>query len=194
MAPPAASFERQNSGARNIDKSGVHSSDLSLVDLKRLPDVTFTSIYSFSCLSICWVRSGIAATFSSGSSCDCLGAARSPGGTYIVITTIIIMHLREAAYDDPPPHLRDGRGAMGTCAWGLHVSGGSAPGFFFRGRSYWIILFAGRRSSCSPPSPSRRGCELNMATVPVYCICRLPYDVTQFMIECDACKDWFHGR
>uniref|UniRef100_A0A8C9ZEN3 Lysine-specific demethylase PHF2 n=1 Tax=Sander lucioperca TaxID=283035 RepID=A0A8C9ZEN3_SANLU len=32
-----------------------------------------------------------------------------------------------------------------------------------------------------------------MATVPVYCICRLPYDVTQFMIECDACKDWFHG-
>lgn len=33
-----------------------------------------------------------------------------------------------------------------------------------------------------------------MATVPVYCICRLPYDVTRFMIECDACKDWFHGR
>uniref|UniRef100_A0AAQ4PM10 PHD finger protein 2 n=1 Tax=Gasterosteus aculeatus aculeatus TaxID=481459 RepID=A0AAQ4PM10_GASAC len=33
-----------------------------------------------------------------------------------------------------------------------------------------------------------------MATVPVYCICRLPYDVNQFMIECDACKDWFHGR
>uniref|UniRef100_A0A7M4FQW0 Lysine-specific demethylase PHF2 n=1 Tax=Crocodylus porosus TaxID=8502 RepID=A0A7M4FQW0_CROPO len=28
-----------------------------------------------------------------------------------------------------------------------------------------------------------------MATVPVYCICRLPYDVTRFMIECDACKD-----
>uniref|UniRef100_A0A1A8U7W7 Lysine-specific demethylase PHF2 n=1 Tax=Nothobranchius furzeri TaxID=105023 RepID=A0A1A8U7W7_NOTFU len=44
-----------------------------------------------------------------------------------------------------------------------------------------------------PPSLSRRSCELNMATVPVYCICRLPYDVTQFMIECDACKDWFHG-
>ncbi|XP_041080951.1 lysine-specific demethylase phf2 isoform X2 [Polyodon spathula] len=32
-----------------------------------------------------------------------------------------------------------------------------------------------------------------MATVPVYCICRLPYDVSRFMIECDACKDWFHG-
>uniref|UniRef100_UPI00358F12BC histone lysine demethylase PHF8-like isoform X3 n=1 Tax=Myxine glutinosa TaxID=7769 RepID=UPI00358F12BC len=28
---------------------------------------------------------------------------------------------------------------------------------------------------------------------PVYCLCRLPYDVTRFMIECDVCKDWFHG-
>ncbi|XP_025069444.1 histone lysine demethylase PHF8, partial [Alligator sinensis] len=25
------------------------------------------------------------------------------------------------------------------------------------------------------------------------CFCRLPYDVTRFMIECDACQDWFHG-
>ncbi|CAL1539070.1 unnamed protein product [Lymnaea stagnalis] len=28
---------------------------------------------------------------------------------------------------------------------------------------------------------------------PVYCLCRLPYDETRFMIECDVCKDWFHG-
>lgn len=34
----------------------------------------------------------------------------------------------------------------------------------------------------------------NMASVPVYCLCRLPYDVTRFMIECDICQDWFHGR
>ncbi|XP_041347850.1 histone lysine demethylase PHF8-like isoform X2 [Gigantopelta aegis] len=27
----------------------------------------------------------------------------------------------------------------------------------------------------------------------VYCLCRLPYDETRFMIECDVCKDWFHG-
>eukprot|EP00730_Choanoeca_flexa_P001279 TRINITY_DN10563_c0_g1_i3.p1 TRINITY_DN10563_c0_g1~~TRINITY_DN10563_c0_g1_i3.p1 ORF type:complete len:688 (+),score=125.57 TRINITY_DN10563_c0_g1_i3:148-2211(+) len=27
----------------------------------------------------------------------------------------------------------------------------------------------------------------------LYCICRTPYDEAQFMIECDACKDWFHG-
>lgn len=33
-----------------------------------------------------------------------------------------------------------------------------------------------------------------MASVPVYCLCRLPYDVTRFMIECDICQDWFHGR
>uniref|UniRef100_A0A7N8Y3J1 Histone lysine demethylase PHF8 n=1 Tax=Mastacembelus armatus TaxID=205130 RepID=A0A7N8Y3J1_9TELE len=34
---------------------------------------------------------------------------------------------------------------------------------------------------------------LSMASVPVYCLCRLPYDVTRFMIECDICQDWFHG-
>ncbi|XP_077684376.1 lysine-specific demethylase 7A isoform X2 [Eretmochelys imbricata] len=28
---------------------------------------------------------------------------------------------------------------------------------------------------------------------PVYCMCREPYDVSRFMIECDICKDWFHG-
>lgn len=49
------------------------------------------------------------------------------------------------------------------------------------------------------PDPERsagggRAGGANMATVPVYCVCRLPYDVTRFMIECDACKDWFHGR
>ncbi|XP_062522565.1 lysine-specific demethylase 7A-like isoform X2 [Corticium candelabrum] len=27
----------------------------------------------------------------------------------------------------------------------------------------------------------------------VYCICKQPYDPEQFMIECDVCKDWFHG-
>ncbi|XP_018096560.1 histone lysine demethylase PHF8 isoform X1 [Xenopus laevis] len=32
-----------------------------------------------------------------------------------------------------------------------------------------------------------------MASVPVYCLCCLPYDVTRFMIECDVCQDWFHG-
>lgn len=27
-----------------------------------------------------------------------------------------------------------------------------------------------------------------------YCICRKPYDSTQFMIGCDSCGEWFHGR
>ncbi|XP_052676429.1 lysine-specific demethylase 7B-like isoform X2 [Crassostrea angulata] len=27
----------------------------------------------------------------------------------------------------------------------------------------------------------------------VYCLCRKPYDENEFMIECDICKDWFHG-
>lgn len=32
------------------------------------------------------------------------------------------------------------------------------------------------------------------SATPVYCVCREPYDVSRFMIECDICKDWFHGR
>lgn len=33
-----------------------------------------------------------------------------------------------------------------------------------------------------------------MAAAPLYCVCRRPYDFNRFMIECDICKDWFHGR
>ncbi|XP_071487363.1 histone lysine demethylase PHF8-like [Diadema antillarum] len=32
-----------------------------------------------------------------------------------------------------------------------------------------------------------------MASSLVYCICKEAYDDTRFMIECDVCKDWFHG-
>uniref|UniRef100_A0A8C1FBS9 Lysine-specific demethylase 7A n=1 Tax=Cyprinus carpio carpio TaxID=630221 RepID=A0A8C1FBS9_CYPCA len=32
-----------------------------------------------------------------------------------------------------------------------------------------------------------------MAAAPLYCVCRQPYDFNRFMIECDICKDWFHG-
>ncbi|XP_066291354.1 nucleosome-remodeling factor subunit BPTF-like isoform X2 [Branchiostoma lanceolatum] len=28
----------------------------------------------------------------------------------------------------------------------------------------------------------------------LYCLCRTPYDETQFYIGCDRCNDWFHGR
>ncbi|XP_029635778.1 nucleosome-remodeling factor subunit BPTF isoform X3 [Octopus sinensis] len=28
----------------------------------------------------------------------------------------------------------------------------------------------------------------------LYCICRTPYDKSQFYIGCDRCQDWFHGR
>mmetsp|Transcript_22205 Transcript_22205/g.73085 ORF Transcript_22205/g.73085 Transcript_22205/m.73085 type:complete len:108 (-) Transcript_22205:72-395(-) len=27
----------------------------------------------------------------------------------------------------------------------------------------------------------------------VYCICRQGYEEGEFMIECDHCKEWFHG-
>ncbi|XP_067129038.1 histone lysine demethylase PHF8-like isoform X2 [Centruroides vittatus] len=32
-----------------------------------------------------------------------------------------------------------------------------------------------------------------MSSVEVYCICGQPYDPSCFMIQCDVCKDWFHG-
>ncbi|KAJ3157927.1 Lysine-specific demethylase 7A [Geranomyces variabilis] len=28
----------------------------------------------------------------------------------------------------------------------------------------------------------------------LYCICRKPWDGKQFMIECDMCREWFHGK
>lgn len=28
----------------------------------------------------------------------------------------------------------------------------------------------------------------------LYCICRQTYDPSQFMIQCDSCEEWFHGR
>ena len=28
----------------------------------------------------------------------------------------------------------------------------------------------------------------------LYCICREPYNENEFMIECEVCTDWFHGR
>ena len=27
-----------------------------------------------------------------------------------------------------------------------------------------------------------------------YCLCRRAYSDGDFMIQCDICKDWFHGR
>ncbi|XP_060101653.1 lysine-specific demethylase 7A [Heteronotia binoei] len=37
------------------------------------------------------------------------------------------------------------------------------------------------------------GAAVATTATPVYCVCREPYDVNRFMIECDICKDWFHG-
>ena len=28
----------------------------------------------------------------------------------------------------------------------------------------------------------------------IYCLCRQPYDESQFYIGCERCSDWFHGR
>ncbi|XP_061191322.1 nucleosome-remodeling factor subunit BPTF-like isoform X2 [Saccostrea echinata] len=36
--------------------------------------------------------------------------------------------------------------------------------------------------------------QRDTATEELYCLCRTPYDDTQFYIGCDRCQDWFHGR
>ena len=28
----------------------------------------------------------------------------------------------------------------------------------------------------------------------LYCLCKQPYDESQFYIGCERCSDWFHGR
>ena len=28
----------------------------------------------------------------------------------------------------------------------------------------------------------------------IYCLCRQPYDETQFYIGCERCSEWYHGR
>ncbi|XP_042904894.1 nucleosome-remodeling factor subunit BPTF [Parasteatoda tepidariorum] len=36
--------------------------------------------------------------------------------------------------------------------------------------------------------------ETETAAEELYCLCRSPYDESQFYICCDRCQDWFHGR
>ena len=35
---------------------------------------------------------------------------------------------------------------------------------------------------------------INAEELQRYCICKRPYEEQEFMIECSACSDWFHGR
>lgn len=37
-------------------------------------------------------------------------------------------------------------------------------------------------------------CKHARDTQELFCLCRQPYDETQFYICCDKCQDWFHGR
>lgn len=37
-------------------------------------------------------------------------------------------------------------------------------------------------------------CKRARDTQELFCLCRQPYDETQFYICCDKCQDWFHGR
>lgn len=37
-------------------------------------------------------------------------------------------------------------------------------------------------------------CQHARETQELYCLCKQPYDESQFYICCDKCQDWFHGR
>ncbi|XP_042326771.1 lysine-specific demethylase 7A isoform X4 [Sceloporus undulatus] len=52
---------------------------------------------------------------------------------------------------------------------------------------------AATAASSSSSSSSASNSSSATGSTPVYCVCREPYDVSRFMIECDICKDWFHG-
>lgn len=37
-------------------------------------------------------------------------------------------------------------------------------------------------------------CKSAKESEQLYCLCRQPYDDSQFYIGCEKCEDWFHGR
>lgn len=82
-------------------------------------------------------------------------------------------------------------------------AGGGARAACGAGTRAVVIGAAGRgggrgsgsgRAPQSVSSLKMAGAAAIAAATPVYCVCREPYDVSRFMIECDICKDWFHGR
>ncbi|KAF9318787.1 hypothetical protein BGZ91_005091, partial [Linnemannia elongata] len=49
-------------------------------------------------------------------------------------------------------------------------------------------------SGSKPKAGAKKVGRPKMVTKDVYCICRGPYDGVEFMIACDRCEEWFHGR
>ncbi|KAG0024685.1 hypothetical protein BGZ81_007620 [Podila clonocystis] len=53
---------------------------------------------------------------------------------------------------------------------------------------------AGAATSAKPKSSKKVGRPPKSVSKDVYCVCRGPYDGVEFMIACDRCEEWFHGR
>ncbi|KAJ3018911.1 hypothetical protein HKX48_002558 [Thoreauomyces humboldtii] len=51
-------------------------------------------------------------------------------------------------------------------------------------------------SKATPPAakPKKPPKGDSLVDPELYCICRTPYDGKQFMIACDKCEEWFHGK
>ena len=51
-----------------------------------------------------------------------------------------------------------------------------------------------RKSHCSVCRYVCDECRSAKENDEIYCLCRQPYDESQFYIGCERCSDWFHGR
>uniref|UniRef100_A0A4W5JWS8 Bromodomain PHD finger transcription factor n=1 Tax=Hucho hucho TaxID=62062 RepID=A0A4W5JWS8_9TELE len=49
-------------------------------------------------------------------------------------------------------------------------------------------------NGCKQGQDSQDSQDSQGTTEELYCICRTPYDQTQFYIGCDRCQNWYHGR
>ncbi|GJJ70304.1 hypothetical protein EMPS_02653 [Entomortierella parvispora] len=51
-----------------------------------------------------------------------------------------------------------------------------------------------KAGTSKPKAGARKAGRPKTVSKDVYCICRGPYDGVEFMIACDRCEEWFHGR
>lgn len=63
-----------------------------------------------------------------------------------------------------------------------HSHGGGDPG-------------SGAYAHLQPPAPQRQHTQVQLPpAAPLYCLCQQPYDGSCFMLACDHCNKWFHGK
>eukprot|EP00299_Pterocystis_sp_00344_P010021 c438_g1_i1.p1 GENE.c438_g1_i1~~c438_g1_i1.p1 ORF type:complete len:381 (+),score=63.94 c438_g1_i1:44-1186(+) len=84
----------------------------------------------------------------------------------------------------------------GTCK---HEKHSPSPSEFKRSRPDVVVVQ--KAQQCQPTSEVDNGIDaddqipqFNESGEQLYCVCRKPYNSKMFMIGCDECDGWFHGR